>query len=148
MTSWLKLCGAIITEDQMLVKSFSTFHALNIVLQQQYKEQNFKRYSEIFSCLLVVEQNNEILMKNHQSHPTGSKPFLEVNGTFVQKIRKNHGYRYGINKWKGRKENPRVGSKHKNIHMKIRLPSENSCAGCSQNKLITKLSPSKVIIES
>jgi hypothetical protein len=33
-------------------------------------------------------------MKKHQSHPTGSKPFPEVNGTFVQKTRKNQGYRY------------------------------------------------------
>jgi hypothetical protein len=46
----------------------------------------------------VAEQNNEFLMKNHKSHPTGSKPFLEVNRTFVQKIRKNQWYRYGKNK--------------------------------------------------
>jgi hypothetical protein len=37
----------------------------------------------------VVEQNNELLMKNHQSHLTCSKPFLEMNETFVQKIKKN-----------------------------------------------------------
>jgi alpha-galactosidase/6-phospho-beta-glucosidase family protein len=33
-------------------------------------------------------------MKKHQSYPTGSKPFLEVNGIFVQKTRKNQRYRY------------------------------------------------------
>ena len=90
--------GENIIEDQMLEKIFSTFHALNIVLQQQYKEYNFKRYSKLISCLLMVEQNNEFLMKNHQSHPTGSKPFPKVNGTCVQKRRKNQGYRYGKNK--------------------------------------------------
>ena len=31
---------------------------------------------------------------------------------------------------------------------KILLPSENPCAACSQGKLITKPSPSKVLIES
>ncbi|KAG5253315.1 Retrovirus-related polyprotein from transposon [Salix suchowensis] len=44
-------------------------------------------------------------MKNHQSHPTGSKPFPEVNGTFVQKTRKNQGYRYGKGQWKRRRDN-------------------------------------------
>jgi hypothetical protein len=33
-------------------------------------------------------------MKNHQSHPTNSKSFPEVNGTFVQKTRNNQRYRY------------------------------------------------------
>ena len=33
-------------------------------------------------------------MKKHQSYPTGSKPFPEVNGIFVQKTRKNQRYRY------------------------------------------------------
>jgi hypothetical protein len=46
----------------------------------------------------MAEQNNELLMKNHQSHLTGSKPFLEVNETFVQKTRKNQRYRYDKNK--------------------------------------------------
>ena len=31
--------------------------------------------------------------------------------------------------------------------MKIRLPSKNPCTACSQGKLITKPSPSKVVIE-
>jgi len=73
----------------MLEKTLFTFHASNIVPQQQYRERSFKRYSELISCFFVTEQNNEFLMKNHQSHLTGSKPFLEVNGTFVQKTRKN-----------------------------------------------------------
>ena len=33
-------------------------------------------------------------------------------------------------------------------NVKILLPSENSCAACFQGKLITKPSPSKVLIES
>ena len=27
----------------------------------------------------MAEQNNELLMKNHESRPSGSEPFLEVN---------------------------------------------------------------------
>jgi len=54
----------------------------------------------------VAEQNNEFLMKNHKSHPSSSKPFPEMNETFIQKIRKNQRYRYEKNKWKKRRYNP------------------------------------------
>ena len=49
----------------MLEKTFTTFHASNVLLQQQYQECRFTKYSELISCLLVVEQNNELLMRNH-----------------------------------------------------------------------------------
>ncbi|CAN6689031.1 unnamed protein product [Malus baccata var. baccata] len=79
ITSQMKLCGDTITEEDMLEKTFSTFHASNVLLQQQYKAQGFTEYNQLISVLLVVEQNNEILMKNYQSRPTGSARFLEVN---------------------------------------------------------------------
>jgi hypothetical protein len=81
ITSELKLCGEKITDEDMLEKIFSTFHASNLLLQQQYRERDFKKYSELISCLLVAEQNNELLMKNHQSRPTGSSSFPESNAT-------------------------------------------------------------------
>ena len=81
ITSQLKLCGENITDAEMLEKTYSTFHANNIVLQTQYREKGFKKYSELISCLLVAEQNNELLMKNHESRPTGSTPFPEANVT-------------------------------------------------------------------
>ena len=65
-------------DEDMLEKFFTTFQASNVLLQQQYRERRFTKYSEL-SCLLVVEQNNKLLMKNHQSRPTGSEPFPEVN---------------------------------------------------------------------
>ena len=54
----------------MLGKTFTTFHASNMLLQQQYREHHFTKYSKLISCLLVVEQNNVFLLKNHQSCPT------------------------------------------------------------------------------
>jgi hypothetical protein len=65
----------------LLEKTFSTFHATNVLLQQQYRERGFKKYSDLISCLLVAEQNNELLMKNHNSRPVGSQPISEVNST-------------------------------------------------------------------
>jgi hypothetical protein len=38
----MKLYGKNITENQMLEKTFSTFHASSIVLQQQYKVSHVK----------------------------------------------------------------------------------------------------------
>ena len=61
----------------MLEKTFSTFHASNVLLQQQYHEKGFKKYSKLISCLLVAEQNNELLMKNHETRPSGSNPPLK-----------------------------------------------------------------------
>jgi len=36
--SWLELCGIKLTNAELLEKNFSTFHASNIVLQQQYQQ--------------------------------------------------------------------------------------------------------------
>ena len=73
-----------ITEEDMLEKTFTTFHASNVLLQQQYRERRFTKYSELISCLLITEQNNELLMKNHQSHPTRFESFPEVNAISSQ----------------------------------------------------------------
>ena len=91
ISSQLKLCGENITEEDMLEKTFTMFHALNVLLQQQYRERRFTEYSQLISCLLVVEQNNELLMKNHQSRPTGSEAFPEVNAISSQNYGRGRG---------------------------------------------------------
>ncbi|KAL0402607.1 UNVERIFIED_CONTAM: hypothetical protein Slati_4291500 [Sesamum latifolium] len=40
IVSKLRLCGEDVTDEQMLKKTFSTFHASNLVLQQQYRKPN------------------------------------------------------------------------------------------------------------
>ncbi|KAI3764212.1 hypothetical protein L2E82_14216 [Cichorium intybus] len=81
ITSQLKLCGETIIDEDMLEKTFTIFHTTNMLMQQQYREKCFKKYSELISCLLVAEQNNELLMKNHQSRLIGSSTFPEVNAS-------------------------------------------------------------------
>ncbi|XP_068305056.1 uncharacterized protein [Pyrus communis] len=76
--SQMKLCGDIITEEHMLEKTLSTFHASNVLLQQQYRARGYTEYNQLISVLLVAEQNDELLMKNHNSRPTGSAPFPEI----------------------------------------------------------------------
>ena len=79
ITSQMKLCGDTITEEDMMEKTLNTFHASNVLLQQQYRARGFTEYNQLISVLLVAEQNNELLMKNHHSRPTGSALFPEVN---------------------------------------------------------------------
>ena len=95
ITSTLTLCGERITDEEMLEKTFSTFHAFNMLLQQQYREKRFKKYSELISCLLVAEQNNELLLKNHEARPTGYAPFPEANAAIYDRQTRGRGRGYG-----------------------------------------------------
>ena len=102
ISSKLQLCGEKITDADMLEKIFSTFHASNMLLQQQYREKGFKKYSELISCLLVAEQNNELLMKNHEARPTGSTPFPAVNAVTYNEKYKRHASSRGRGHGRGR----------------------------------------------
>ncbi|KAK8310136.1 hypothetical protein V6Z12_D02G167300 [Gossypium hirsutum] len=94
ITSQLKLCGENITGENLLKKTYSRFHANNVVMRTQYHEKGFKKYSELISCLLVAKQNNKLLMKNHESRPIGSTLFPETNK--VESLRYHCG---GKNHW-------------------------------------------------
>ncbi|XP_039126940.1 uncharacterized protein LOC120263097 [Dioscorea cayenensis subsp. rotundata] len=95
ISSQLKLCGERIVDSDMLEKTFSTFHASNMLLQQQYQEKGFTKYSDLISCLLVAEQNNELLMKNHKSCSIGSAPFPEVNAITYENSKRGRGRTHG-----------------------------------------------------
>ncbi|XP_070050763.1 uncharacterized protein [Nicotiana tomentosiformis] len=90
ITSKLKLCGDNITDYDMLEKTFTIFYASNMVLQQQYREKGFKKYSELISLLLVAKRINNLLMRNHRNRPTGSTPMPKVD------------------EWKGKDEKPKA----------------------------------------
>ena len=62
----------------MVENTLTTFHASNIILQQQYREKGFQKYSVLISCLLMAEQHNDLLMKNHEARPAGNAPLLEA----------------------------------------------------------------------
>ena len=102
----------------MLEKTLTTFHASNVLLQQQYRERKLTKYSELISCLLIAEQNNELLMKNHQSRPTGSEPFPEVNVISSQ----THGR--GCGRSRGRGQNSRHYNNHPSNSFKMKDPCE------------------------
>ncbi|XP_070669003.1 uncharacterized protein [Malus domestica] len=101
----MKLCGETITKDNMLEKTFNTFHASNLLLQQQYRERGFTKYNQLISVLLVAEQNNELLMKNHQSRSTRSTPFPEVNATSFGGNNHKRGRGHKRGRWNGKGKN-------------------------------------------
>ncbi|XP_020242971.1 uncharacterized protein LOC109821192 [Asparagus officinalis] len=75
----LKLCKQNITEDELIEKTLSTFHASNLILQQQYKTKNYSEHSELISTLLVAEKHNQLLMRNHNARPVGSQVVPEAH---------------------------------------------------------------------
>jgi hypothetical protein len=51
----MRLCGQKITDADMIEKTLSTFHHGNIVLQQQYRNSKYEKYSKLSEVLSVVE---------------------------------------------------------------------------------------------
>ncbi|XP_068319671.1 uncharacterized protein [Pyrus communis] len=51
---------------------------------QQYRKRGFIEYNQLISVLLVAEQNNELLIKNHRCRPIGYAPFLEMNAASLE----------------------------------------------------------------
>ncbi|XP_019251173.1 PREDICTED: uncharacterized protein LOC109230100 [Nicotiana attenuata] len=143
--SQVKLCGDNITDHDMLEKTFTIFHASNMLLQQQYREMGFKKYSELISHLLIAEQHNGLLMKNHESRPTGSCPFPEVNEMNFHQARcgrgcgpsRGHGRGRGRNSDHGNNNASKNPPRHQQWkrkeqkHEAVQAPNaENACYRC------------------
>ncbi|XP_073129075.1 uncharacterized protein [Henckelia pumila] len=84
--------------------------------QKTYREKGFKKYSELISCLLVAEQNNELLMKNHEIHPTGVNPFSEVNVAMHDEKRKQNKTEFGRGSGHGHGRGRGRGREHRRGH--------------------------------
>ncbi|XP_015081439.1 uncharacterized protein LOC107025090 [Solanum pennellii] len=114
ITSQLKLYGETMKDEDMLEMTLTTFHASNVISQQQYRAKGFQKYSELISCLLVAEQHNALLMKNHKARPTGAAllPKANVVGSRDQSEVKRDDHR-GYNNARGR---------HKDKEIKMVLP--------------------------
>ena len=50
----------------------------------------------------MAKQNNELLLKNHQSRPTRSMSLPEANATSIQILRDGQGHGYGRGRGRGR----------------------------------------------
>ncbi|PIN00237.1 hypothetical protein CDL12_27260 [Handroanthus impetiginosus] len=93
------------------LKDFKSISEYNFALfkidSEKNYEEGFKKYLELISCLLVAEQNNELLIKNHEIRPTESTPFPKVNATIHNNFEKyeNHGCGHSHGHECGRRRN-------------------------------------------
>ena len=93
IVSRLELCGIKLTDAELLEKTLSTFHASNIVLQQQYRQRQFATYLDLIYVLFTAKQTNELLLKNHDLRPAGSKALPEANANSEKIIGHFKGYK-------------------------------------------------------
>lgn len=56
-------------------KEIKVFEQLICSCNNNIMKKGFCKYFEFISCLIETKQNNEFLMKNHVTHPTGSPSF-------------------------------------------------------------------------
>ena len=66
----------------MIEKTLETFHPSNTVLLQQYRNNKYKKYSELINVLLAVETQIELLMKNYHMHPVGAQAGPKAHASF------------------------------------------------------------------
>ncbi|KAK3427922.1 hypothetical protein EUGRSUZ_F04051 [Eucalyptus grandis] len=59
----------------------------------QYRQRQFATYSELISVLLTAEQTNELLLKNHDLKPAGSKALPEAHANFEKNTGHFKGYK-------------------------------------------------------
>ncbi|KAL0701984.1 hypothetical protein Bca4012_058106 [Brassica carinata] len=118
----LRYCGETITEFQMLEKTYTTFHKSHITLQQQYRLRGYTKFLDLIMALLIAEKNNELLIKNHMTRPTGSKAFPEENALDAKKpVKENKVFRgrgRGRQNYRGRgrKYNPQDRKSFQWVH--------------------------------
>ncbi|XP_070005267.1 uncharacterized protein LOC107769870 [Nicotiana tabacum] len=111
-----------------------------MVLQQQYLEKGFKKYSKLISLLLVAERNNDLLMRNHENRPTRSTPLPEVDEVYSHyaKHGKGRGPIRGRGHGRGRGQGRNFpGVNHplkKNNHQKWKGKDEKSNANGSETE--------------
>jgi len=87
----LRFCGPRVTESEMIEKTLETFHPSNMVLQQLYRNNKYKKYSELINVLLAAETQNELLMKNHHMRPVGAQAGPEAHASFRKNFCKDKG---------------------------------------------------------
>ncbi|ESQ50309.1 hypothetical protein EUTSA_v10002286mg, partial [Eutrema salsugineum] len=85
IVSQLKYCGKPVTDTEMLEKTYLTFHKEHRILQEMYRNRGYTRFSELIMTLILAEKNNELLIRNHNSRPTGTKAFPEANAMVIEK---------------------------------------------------------------
>jgi len=74
----LRLCGEVVTEEDLLEKTFLTADPRDLLLQHIYREKGFTTYNDLLSCLLLTEQSNQLLKRNSEMrYPEANKTDMD-----------------------------------------------------------------------
>ncbi|KAG2658032.1 hypothetical protein PVAP13_1KG275405 [Panicum virgatum] len=97
------LCGLKLTESDLIEKTLSTFHPKQTYLSRQYKKEKYKKYIDLSNALQQDQGEDEELMQNHLTRPTGSLSKPEANA--VSSSQKNEGKKESQKApWKGKNQ--------------------------------------------
>ena len=70
----LRLCGEVVTEEDLLEKIILTADPRDLLLQHIYREKCFTTYNDLLSCLLLTGQSNQLLKRNSEKrYPEANK---------------------------------------------------------------------------
>jgi hypothetical protein len=83
----LSLCGKMITDEEKIEKTLSTFHPSTIQSARNYRQDAYKQYSDLIDMMQVNEAQDDALNTNFNAYPNGKGISTEVN-VASYKIRK------------------------------------------------------------
>ncbi len=63
----LQLCGKVITDEQKIEKTLSTFHPNAVQSARNYRQDGYKKYATLIDTMQVAEAKDDVLRKNYIS---------------------------------------------------------------------------------
>ncbi|KAL6619529.1 hypothetical protein ACP70R_034668 [Stipagrostis hirtigluma subsp. patula] len=87
----MKLCGLKLEDKDLIEKTLSTFHPKLTYISRQYKKDNYKKYVDLSNAMQQDQGEDETIMQNHLSRPTGSIATPEANAISFRKKKENKG---------------------------------------------------------
>ena len=83
----MELCGKPLEDKDLIYKTLSTFHPKYTHVSRQYKKDNYPTYAALSHAMQQDQGEDDLIMQNHLSRPTGSMAPHEANATSVKKNR-------------------------------------------------------------
>ncbi|XP_033139476.1 uncharacterized protein LOC117131457 [Brassica rapa] len=75
----LRLCGEVVTDEDVLFKAYSTFHPRDLLSKHIYRERGFTTYNDLVSCLTVIENDNVLKRSSEMRYPDTNKTDMDQN---------------------------------------------------------------------
>ncbi|PRQ47744.1 putative transcription factor interactor and regulator CCHC(Zn) family [Rosa chinensis] len=97
LQSMLRFCGQPVTEQELIEKTLSTFPVSAIVVSKQYRTEvnagRITRFHQLINIISVAEKHDNILVRNYNSRPIGTKSVHEANYNAPKRGRKERNSR-------------------------------------------------------